>query len=210
MRPSRRDTGAGVPTASGPEMGDPDMHRRRAHAIVVGSLALVASTLLAVDAPTSASGSAASRGGRGPGDPAGRVPRHRRDRRPVRAGVGRVRAATARRSSRSRPAVLKSYDYDAASGQFEPAATSTDFADLSVEVNNYGDRGMTGIAVDPQFPARPYVYVNYTYNRDPRARGRFPTWGTARPGLRRLRARRGQPQPSPPSAAARCSTGSPG
>ena len=61
----------------------------------------------------------------------------------------------------------------------EPAASSTDFADLTAAVNNYGDRGMTGIAVDPQFPARPYVYVNYTYNRDPRDNPPVvPKWGT--------------------------------
>ena len=74
--------------------------------------------------------------------------------------------------------VIKSFDYVAASGQFEAAATSTDFADLSVQVNNYGDRGMTGITVDPQFPARPYVYVNYTFNSDPLTPGTFPAWGT--------------------------------
>ena len=74
--------------------------------------------------------------------------------------------------------VIKSFDYVAASGQFEAAATSTDFADLSVQVNNYGDRGMTGITVDPQFPARPYIYVNYTFNSDPLTPGTFPAWGT--------------------------------
>ena len=74
--------------------------------------------------------------------------------------------------------VIKSFDYVAASGQFEPATTSTDFADLSAQVDNYGDRGMTGITVDPQFPARPYVYVNYTFNSDPLAPGTFPAWGT--------------------------------
>ena len=73
--------------------------------------------------------------------------------------------------------VIKSFDYSAASGTFEAAATSTDFADLSVQVSNYGDRGLTGIAVDPQFPVRPYVYVNYTYNKDP-GTGAFPAWGT--------------------------------
>ena len=75
--------------------------------------------------------------------------------------------------------VIKSFDYNAASDSFEPFATSTEFADLSGPVNNYGDRGLTGIAVDPQFPARPYVYVNYTYNRDPRDNPPVvPKWGT--------------------------------
>ncbi len=73
---------------------------------------------------------------------------------------------------------IKSFDYDAKKDTFEPAATSTDFADLSAAVNNYGDRGMTGIAVDPQFPARPFVYVNYTYNRDPNDNPPIvPKWG---------------------------------
>jgi glucose/arabinose dehydrogenase len=77
---------------------------------------------------------------------------------------------------------VKSFDYQASTGQFEPAAQATDFADLSVPVNNYGDRGMTGIVVDPQFPARPYVYVNYTYNKDPgptQGGAPVPRWGVA-------------------------------
>jgi glucose/arabinose dehydrogenase len=76
--------------------------------------------------------------------------------------------------------VIKSFDYSAATGQFEPAATSTDFADLSVQVSNYGDRGLTGITVDPQFgtTGHDYVYVNYTYNADPQTPNTFPAWGT--------------------------------
>src|SRR5690348_9618142 len=31
---------------------------------------------------------------------------------------------------------IKSFDFDAATGQFEPASTSSEFADLSVEVDN--------------------------------------------------------------------------
>ena len=74
--------------------------------------------------------------------------------------------------------VIKSFDFNASTGQYEAAATSTDFADLSVQVANYGDRGLTGITVDPQFPTRPYVYVNYTYNADPQTPNVFPAWGT--------------------------------
>ena len=40
----------------------------------------------------------------------------------------------------------------------------TPFADLSKEVNNFHDRGMLGLAVHPDFPAKPYVYVLYTYD----------------------------------------------
>ena len=82
---------------------------------------------------------------------------------------------------------VKSFDY--AAGTFEASATATDFADLTTQVNNYGDRGLTGIAVDPQFPTRPYVYVNYTYNADPRPPGsRARPGATAPRGLRRVRA----------------------
>ncbi len=38
----------------------------------------------------------------------------------------------------------------------------TIFADLSKEVMNYWDRGLLGLALDPNFPATPYVYVTYT------------------------------------------------
>jgi PKD repeat protein len=71
---------------------------------------------------------------------------------------------------------IKVAAYSAASDSW---AAATDFADLTDEVNNYGDRGLTGIAVDPQFPTRPYVYVNYTYDKDPRdgAGGTVPKWG---------------------------------
>ncbi|MGZ8745087.1 MAG: PQQ-dependent sugar dehydrogenase, partial [Nocardioides sp.] len=65
---------------------------------------------------------------------------------------------------------IKSFDYDAAGREFEPFATHTIFANLHVNVNNYWDRGLTGIAVDPQLgtAGHNWVYVNYTYNRDPR------------------------------------------
>ncbi|MCI0613657.1 PQQ-dependent sugar dehydrogenase, partial [bacterium] len=39
--------------------------------------------------------------------------------------------------------------------------------DLSVNVHNYWDRGLLGMAIDPQFPAKPYIYVLYTYDFDP-------------------------------------------
>lgn len=72
--------------------------------------------------------------------------------------------------------LIKSYDYDAETGEWEPFETSTEFADLTEQVNNYSDRGLTGIAVDPEFPDRPYVYVNYTLNKDP-STGAYPAWG---------------------------------
>ena len=48
-------------------------------------------------------------------------------------------------------------------------------------MHNYWDRGLTGIAVDPQFgtAGHNYVYVNYTYNRDPRDNPAVvPKWGS--------------------------------
>src|SRR5215207_7282895 len=38
------------------------------------------------------------------------------------------------------------------------------FADLNVNVHNFWDRGLLGMALDPDFPAQPYVYVIYTYD----------------------------------------------
>ena len=41
---------------------------------------------------------------------------------------------------------------------------STPFVDLSNEVNNYNERGLLGIAVHPDFPAQPYLYLYYTFD----------------------------------------------
>jgi glucose/arabinose dehydrogenase len=49
------------------------------------------------------------------------------------------------------------------------------FANLTTEVYNYWDRGLLGLALDPQFPQRPYVYVLYTYDALPG--GSAPQWG---------------------------------
>jgi glucose/arabinose dehydrogenase len=59
-------------------------------------------------------------------------------------------------------------------------------ADLRASVHNYWDRGMLGLAVDPQFPARPYVYVAYAHDTWPPGDPRFgdptqPRWGTGNP-----------------------------
>ncbi|MGH8977496.1 MAG: PQQ-dependent sugar dehydrogenase [Acidimicrobiia bacterium] len=58
-------------------------------------------------------------------------------------------------------------------------ATPTIFADLRTQVYNFWDRGLLGLAVDPQFPARPYVYVSYAY--DAAIGGVAPRWG--QPGV---------------------------
>ena len=38
------------------------------------------------------------------------------------------------------------------------------FVDLSAEVNKATDRGLLGIAVDPDFPQKPYIYLSYVYD----------------------------------------------
>lgn len=56
--------------------------------------------------------------------------------------------------------------------------TPTLFADLRTEVYNANDRGLLGLALDPQFsPARPYVYVLYAYDAPPGEEP--PFWGEA-------------------------------
>lgn len=40
-------------------------------------------------------------------------------------------------------------------------------ADISSEVMDYEDRGLLGLAIDPQYPVRPYIYVLYAYDAPP-------------------------------------------
>ena len=54
--------------------------------------------------------------------------------------------------------------------------TPTVFADLRTQVHNYSDRGLLSLAVDPDFPAEPYVYVFYVH--DAAIGGTRPRWGT--------------------------------
>ncbi len=56
--------------------------------------------------------------------------------------------------------------------------TSPDiFADLRTKVHNYWDRGLLGLALDPQFTTgRPYIYVMYTFDGD--INGNAPKWGS--------------------------------
>jgi glucose/arabinose dehydrogenase/PKD repeat protein len=57
--------------------------------------------------------------------------------------------------------------------------TPTTFADLRTKVQNYSDRGLLGLAVDPEFPTNPYVYVSYTH--DAPIGGTAPRWGDTCP-----------------------------
>ena len=59
------------------------------------------------------------------------------------------------------------------------ATTPTTFADLRTQVDDYWDRGLLGLALDPNFPANPYVYVLYTY--DAPIGGTAPIWNDACP-----------------------------
>ncbi|OLZ50796.1 sugar dehydrogenase [Amycolatopsis coloradensis] len=57
--------------------------------------------------------------------------------------------------------------------------TPTVFADLRPQTQDFWDRGLLGLAVDPAFPARPYVYVSYTLDAVPG--GTPPRWGDTCP-----------------------------
>jgi glucose/arabinose dehydrogenase len=59
-------------------------------------------------------------------------------------------------------------------------STPTTFADLRTEANDSFDRGILGLAVDPNFPAKPYVYALYTYDHILGApANEVPKWGKA-------------------------------
>jgi glucose/arabinose dehydrogenase len=56
--------------------------------------------------------------------------------------------------------------------------TPTLFADLRTEVYDTGDRGLLGLALDPNFPTKPYVYALYTYDHILGDAAKPPRWGT--------------------------------
>ncbi|MFF1816963.1 PQQ-dependent sugar dehydrogenase [Kribbella sp. NPDC058245] len=55
--------------------------------------------------------------------------------------------------------------------------TPSVYADLRTEVYNFWDRGLLGLALHPNFPADPRIYVLYTH--DALIGGQAPKWGTA-------------------------------
>lgn len=55
--------------------------------------------------------------------------------------------------------------------------TPTIFVDIRTNVHNFWDRGLLGLALHPDFPSTPYVYVLYTL--DQRPGGPIPSWGLA-------------------------------
>ena len=68
--------------------------------------------------------------------------------------------------------IIKVFD-----GLADPIPTT--FADLRTNVDNYWDRGLLGMALDPAFPVKPYVFVAYAYDAPPGAVA--PRWNDACP-----------------------------
>ena len=60
------------------------------------------------------------------------------------------------------------------------------FADLRTEVYDSGDRGLLGLALDPDFPDRPYVYALYTYDHVLGERRAGAATGASRTHRRRM------------------------
>lgn len=57
--------------------------------------------------------------------------------------------------------------------------TPTTTTDLRPQVMDYWDRGLLGLALDPQYPVRPYLYALYTYDALPGQT--HPKWNDACP-----------------------------
>ena len=68
--------------------------------------------------------------------------------------------------------------------------TPTVVVDLRTAVHNFWDRGMLGMALHPNYPSTPFIYVMYAYDAIPG--GAAPRWGTANQS--------GDPCPTPPGA----------
>ncbi|NNF53089.1 MAG: hypothetical protein HKN03_01470, partial [Acidimicrobiales bacterium] len=49
--------------------------------------------------------------------------------------------------------------------------------DLREQVHNHNDRGLTGLAVDPGFPSRPFIYLGFALDRLPQG-GAIPAYGS--------------------------------
>lgn len=54
--------------------------------------------------------------------------------------------------------------------------TPSTVADLRTQVHNFWDRGLLGMALHPNFPAKPYIYLLYTFDSD--IGGTAPKYGT--------------------------------
>ena len=65
----------------------------------------------------------------------------------------------------------------------DPADTTPDLlVDIGPNVHDFWDRGLLGLAVDPDFPSEPFVYAFYTLNYDPfEPEAGLPRWGDSCP-----------------------------
>lgn len=52
------------------------------------------------------------------------------------------------------------------------------FKNLTVETYDHGDRGLLGLAIDPEFPVKPYVYALFTYDHVLGSGEPVPEWGS--------------------------------
>jgi glucose/arabinose dehydrogenase len=59
--------------------------------------------------------------------------------------------------------------------------TPTEFADLSAKVYDRSDRGLLGLALDPNFATNHYVYVLYAYDHELGEPGEGPRWSDGCP-----------------------------
>jgi uncharacterized repeat protein (TIGR01451 family) len=59
--------------------------------------------------------------------------------------------------------------------------TPTTFTDLRTNVHDFWDRGLLGMALAPNFPTDPYVYVLYAYDHILGQSGTAPRWGDTCP-----------------------------
>ena len=58
-------------------------------------------------------------------------------------------------------------------------------ADVRLEAHDFWDRGLLGVAIDPDWANSPYIYVLYTYDHDPfdpNPNSPIPRWGTGAGG----------------------------
>lgn len=56
--------------------------------------------------------------------------------------------------------------------------SATIVADLRTNVHNFWDRGLLGLALDPNLSSNPYLYVLYTYDYHPSNGRPVPNWGS--------------------------------
>lgn len=94
----------------------------------------------------------------------------------VRGGLNQPTAAVFAPNGRlfigEKSGIVKTYD---SISDVSPTTTT----DLRPKVMDYWDRGLLGLAIDPQYPVRPYLYALYTYDALPGQT--HPKWNDACP-----------------------------